>query len=193
MPALRLRRLAPAGFTLAWIAALAIGPPHARGADEGADLERRVKAAFLYKFSGYVEWPAASFPRPDTPISIGVAGDRRLANDLARMVLGRTSWGRTVLVRQVESADADARNLHILFIARSESGRLASWLDALRGAPVLIVTEGEGALDLGSMINLAASEGRIRFDVALGHAQACGLRLSSRLLGVARTVVPAEP
>lgn len=184
----RIGRLGPAGLALLLIAAPAIRPPYATAADPRDELERRVKAAFLYKFSGYVEWPTGSFPRPDTPISIGIAGDRRLATDLTQTVVGRTSWGRTVTVTSLEEP-GDVRSLHVLFIARSESARLKEWTDALRGAPVLVVTESEGALDLGSMINLINSEGRVRFEVAVGPAQTCGLRLSSRLLAVARSVV----
>lgn len=158
---------------------------------ESADLERRVKAAFLYKFSGYVEWPINAFPRPATPIVIGVAGDKRLALDLSQMVTGRSTGGHPVAVQRVPEV-SEARKVHILFIAKAESEHIREWAEALRGLPVLLVTESDGALAQGSMINFISSEGRIRFEVALSPALAGGLRLSSGLLAVAKTVVPAE-
>jgi len=153
-------------------------------------LERQVKAAFIYKFSGYVEWPAASFPRPESPILIGVAGDGRLAADLQQMVTGRTSGGRSLAVLPLDRDD-HPKSLHVLFVTGTEAERIHEWADAVRGTPTLVVTDAAGALDKGSMINFVPSDGRIRFEVALTPAAAAGLKLSSGLLAVAKTVVPA--
>lgn len=166
-------------------------PAGATAEPAATTMERQVKAAFLYKFSGYVEWPLASFPRPESPILIGVAGDDRLAIDLARMTSARTTGSHPITVLRV-GKDSRPKNLHILFVCGTESERIGEWADLIRGTPVLLVTDREGALDHGSMINFVSSDGRIRFEVALTPALASGLRLSSGLLAVAKTVLPAS-
>jgi len=172
--------------------ALALGvlAPAAPGrAQESTPLERKVKAAFLYKFAGYVEWPGSAFRAGDEPLVIGVLGDDPLARDLERLVRGRTSAGRPVLVRWIEDAAAPG-NVHLLFIGRREHHRAAEALRAVRQRPVLIVTESHDALDEGSMINFVIDEGRVRFEVNLEAVDRNGLGLSSRLLTVARNVSP---
>lgn len=181
----------PTAVAATWIVASFLGNAYAAGDSGAAALERRVKAAFLYKFSGYVEWPPASFPRSESPLLIGVAGDDRLANDLAQMTLGRTTSGHPITVVRLDKDDRP-RHLHILFISGAESARIREWADMVQGAPVLIVTDVAGALDHGSMINFVSAEGRVRFEVALSPALASGLKLSSGLLAVAKTVVPAS-
>lgn len=189
----RSRRPLPAAMASTWLLLGALWPAHAPAAESGTvQLERRIKAAFLYKFSGYVDWPAACFPRPESPIVIGVAGDERLASELAQMTTGRTTAGHPIRALRMDRDDSP-RSVHILFVTGSEAARLQQWAEASRGAPVLIVSDSEGALDRGGMINFIPNEGRIRFEVALSPVQACGLKLSSGLLAVAKNVVPPSP
>ncbi len=150
--------------------------------------EYRVKAAFLYKFGGYVEWPQGVFAKPDSPIAIGVIGADALAEELARIVAGRTINGRPVTVRKLRPGEAVAR-LHVLFVGRSDSSRLADILAAAKGQPLLTVTESEEALELGSMINFVVVEDKVRFDIAPPPSESSNLKISARLLGVARKVV----
>ena len=150
--------------------------------------EYRVKAAFLYKFGGCVEWPQGVFAKPDSPIAIGVIGADALAEELARIVAGRTINGRPVTVRKLRPGEAVAR-LHVLFVGRSDSSRLADILAAAKGQPLLTVTESEEALELGSMINFVVVEDKVRFDIAPPPSESSNLKISARLLGVARKVV----
>ena len=150
--------------------------------------EYRVKAAFLYKFGGYVEWPQGVFAKPDSPIAIGVIGADALAEELARIVAGRTINGRPVTVRKLRPGEAVAR-LHVLFVGRSDSSRLADILAAAKGQPLLTVTETDEALKLGSMINFVVVEDKVRFDIAPPPSESSNLKISVRLLGVARKVV----
>ena len=150
--------------------------------------EYRVKAAFLYKFGGYVEWPQGVFAKPDSPIAIGVIGADALAEELARIVAGRTINGRPVTVRKLRPGEAVAR-LHVLFVGRSDSSRLADILAAAKGQPLLTVTETDEALKLGSMINFVVVEDKVRFDIAPPPSESSNLKISARLLGVARKVV----
>jgi hypothetical protein len=149
--------------------------------------ELQIKAAFLYKFGDFVQWPPAAFARPEAPFAIGVLGADELAAALEQVVAGRTVQGRPVAVRRVKRGDPLA-GLHMLFIGQAESARLAETLDAARGHAVLTVTESENALASGSVINFVAEEQRVRFDVALPSAERGQLKISSRLLAVARRV-----
>ena len=147
--------------------------------------ESAVKAAFLYKFSAFVDWPAGTFQRRDQPLVIGVSGADSVADDLEQLLAARRD-GRPVLVRRVrEGASTDGVN--ILFLGARREPRLQDAIDAVEG-PVLIVTEQPGALQLGSVLNFSSEAGRVRFSASLISAEARGLKLSSRLLAVAQAV-----
>jgi len=179
------RLLRASAFSMVVAAGVASSRP--AQADTQAD-EYRVKAAFLYKFGSYIEWPSESFARADSPVAIGVMGADTLAEELAQIVAGRNVNGRPVLVRRLRPGDPIA-GLHMLFIGRSDSGRLAEILAAARGRALLTVTESEDALELGSMINFVVVEDKVRFDVAPPPSESGNLKISARLLGVARKVV----
>ncbi len=168
------------------IAAGVAGPSPVQ-ADAQAD-EYRVKAAFLYKFGSYVEWPSGTFARADSPVTIGVMGADALADELTQIVAGRSVNGRPVRVRKLRPGDPIA-GLHVLFVGRAHGGRLGEILAAARGQALLTVTESEEGLELGSMINFVVVEDRVRFDVAPPPSEAGNLKISARLLGVARKVV----
>lgn len=165
---------------LAWL--WSMGSAHA---DEA--LERQVKAAYLYKFAGYVEWPDGALPRPDSPVVIGVAHDSALADQLEQMVAGRTASGHPLQVRRLRRGDSLA-GVHMLF-AGSPSGDL---LAAARGHPVLTVTDSSDAFALGSMINFLVADDRLRFEVALKPAAQAHLRISARMLTAATRVLQRE-
>jgi hypothetical protein len=158
-----------------------------------APLERPVKAAFVYKFLAYVEWPAQAFERPDAPLVIGVAGADDIAAELQQIVAGRAVGERPLQVKRLREGDP-VTGLHALFVGRSETARIPTLARTLHGRPTLIVSEAAGALDAGSMINLViAPDGRVRFEVALEPAEKGGLKLSSRMLALAQTVRPGAP
>ena len=164
----------------------AVGPSLAQS--EGQASEYRVKAAFLYKFGSYVEWPDRVFARGDSPVAIGVVGADALAEELAQIIVGRNVNGRPLSVRKVRAGESIA-GLHVLFIGRADGGRLAEILAAAKGRPVLTVTESDEALQLGSVINFVVVDDKVRFDVALAPADLGSLKISARLLAVARKVV----
>jgi YfiR/HmsC-like len=149
--------------------------------------EYKVKAAFLYKFASYIEWPSEVFERPESPIVIGVAGADALSDELAQVVTGRSIGGRPVEVRKLRRG-TPLNGLQILFVGRSDRGS-PDVLASAKGRPVLTVTESEDAFALGSMINFVIVDERVRFDVALREAEMANLRVSARLLRVARRVL----
>lgn len=150
--------------------------------------EHQVKAAFLYKFLGFVDWPADVFDRPDSPLVIGVLGADSLADELISVVAERTAHGRPVVTRKVRAGEP-VSGLHVLFVGRGDSGRLPGLLDSAKGQPLLTVTESDEAFARGSAINFVLVDNKVRFDVAPRAAELGNLKISSRLLGVARKVV----
>jgi hypothetical protein len=161
----------------------------AQGEDRAAEV--RIKAAFLYKFSAFVEWPPRAFAAPDSPFTIGVIGADALADELDQVVKGRSVQDRAVVVRRIRRGEPVA-GVHMLFIGHAESARLSEILAAARGQSILTITESEDALSRGSMINFVSVDDKVRFDVALPQAERQSLKISARLLAVARKVVTSS-
>jgi hypothetical protein len=180
-----------AGWALLFAAALCgehglVPPARAENAASSAALERRVKAAFLYKFLGYAEFPQNAFADPASPVVIGVAGADDLAAELARIVSGRTVNNRTIVVRVLRDAEIGTP-VHLLFVGGFDAARVGRMVRAA-GNALLVVTECDGGLQQGSAINFRIVDERVRFDVALDAAERNGIKLSSRLLTVANRV-----
>jgi hypothetical protein len=152
-------------------------------------LEQQVKAAFLYKFAAYVEWPPGVLAEAESPIVIGVASADRIAQELDQAVRGRTIAGRTVQVRRLEPGESADDCCHILFIGAGERRRAKELLARSQGRPVLTVTDSGVEHPKGSVINFLAYENRVRFDISREAAERNGLVLRSQLLAVARQVV----
>lgn len=167
------------------VAALAPLATGSRALAQGAAAsESAVKAAFLFKFGGFVEWPATSFARPDEPFVIGVAGDDAVFSALDEIAAGRTVQGRPLVVRRVREPQT---GLHVLYLGSMREARLREFMPPT-AAPVLVVTSQDAGLRLGGAINFGEERGRVRFSASPAQAQARGLRLSARLLDVAQTV-----
>jgi hypothetical protein len=155
-------------------------------AQSAAPPESSVKAAFLFKFAAFIEWPPGTFQRPDQPLVIGISDDDDIADDLEQLARGRTTEGRPVTVRRIGDGPVPA-GIHILFLGQRRDSRLKDAIDSVTG-PVLIVTEQPGALRLGSVINFTTESGRVRFSASLTSAEARSLKLSARLLAVAQAI-----
>lgn len=150
--------------------------------------ESRIKAAFLYKFGGFIEWPAGSFPGPDASFVIGVLGDDAVAAELEELAAGRAMQERRLVVRRLREGEP-LEGVQMLFVGDAQNARLAGIAVANEGRPVLIVSESESATTRGSMINFVREEDKIRFDIAPDAAERRHIRISARLLTVARRVV----
>lgn len=175
------------GFMALLAAASGAPAPAVAAESDSPSLEHRVKAAFLYKIAGYVEWPGAAFAQPDTPITIGVVGADAIAAELSEVVAGRVLHKRPLEVRRLKPGELPDR-LHILFVGRAENALLNQLVAKARERPILIVTETDGALARGSAINFVVADRRVRFEVSLPAAERGGIKLSSRLLAVAQQV-----
>ncbi|MCY7317975.1 MAG: YfiR family protein [Ramlibacter sp.] len=182
------------GFVLSlrpWLAAAALllagAAPAAHAQVAPATLrESAVKAAFLFNFGSFVEWPAGTFGTAREPLVIGVLGEDAVAEELEHLIQDRSIEGRSVKVRRLKDSDTGGA-VHILFAGTQRPARLRELLHGVPG-PVLVVTQQEGALRYGSVINFVAEGSRVRFTASLASAEARGLRLSARLLEVAQSV-----
>lgn len=148
--------------------------------------ESTIKAAFLYKFAGYVEWPPAAFPAPDSPLVIATSFADDVATELEKVASGRTVNGRPITVRRLRDGET-LQGVHLLFVGRREPNARAL-LRAAQQHGALGVTE--TGLEAGGAINFVLAEDRVAFEVSLEAAERSGLRISSRMLAVARRVVP---
>jgi hypothetical protein len=172
------------------VAALSALPAFA--AEAQTALERTVKAAYLYKFLSYVEWPPPVLPAPGAPLVIGVMGSEEIFGELQKVALERTVAERPLEVRRIREP-SEVAGVQMVFVGRSVSTRLPELARAAQQQSVLLVSEVDGGLRMGSVINLVIVDGRVRFEVALDAAERSGLRLSSRLLALAQTVRPGRP
>ena len=181
--------LALAVLGLAWLGGW---PPDVSAQDNAAARERRVKAAFIFKFAGFVEWPETAFPQPFTAVTIAVIGDDELAAELSAITAGRAVEGRPLTILKTRSLEAVA-DAHMVFVGRAEIARLPQLAKLARARPVLILTDAPNALAQGSMINFMLVEQRVKFEIHLEEAERHGLKLSSRLLAVAQSVRRGSP
>ena len=162
--------------------AMVLGLSSAHAAD--GLLEYEVKAVFLLNFTKFIEWPAAAFELPDSPITICVLGEDPFGATLDQVVNGEIVNGRKVAVQRIKRPPAP-KSCQILFWGKSDSAA-AKGLPAL--GPVLTVGEGESFAHDGGMIAFVIDNRRVRFQVNQTLAENAGLKLSSKLLSVAKAV-----
>jgi hypothetical protein len=162
-------------------AAVVVSPP----AQEPVYDATEVKAAFLYNFGTYVQWPTAA--APTDPITIAVLGDTAVAAQLARFLPGRRIAGRPVEARTIERIE-ELVDDELLFIGSAHNARLAELTAAVAARPVLVVTDSPDGLEQGAMVNFQQVDERLRFEISLPRAEEAGLVLSSRLLSAALRV-----
>jgi YfiR/HmsC-like len=148
-------------------------------------IEYQVKAAFLLNFTKFTEWPPAAFGSPDSPLTICILGDDPFGNVLDQIVEGEVVDGRKIAVQRIKSAPP-ARSCQALFVNRA--GKDPPKIFPGLGPGVLTIGEGEGFIHDGGMIAFILEDRRVRFNVNQAAAENAGLKLSSRLLRVAKTV-----
>lgn len=149
--------------------------------------EYRVKAAFLFNFAKFVEWPPMTFKTSGDPIQICMLGENMFGNALEEAVSGKTVDGRTFLVRHITSPNA-AGGCQILFISASERKRLHETLCQIRSEGVLTVGETDNFTTEGGIINFRIENGRVSLQVNVEAAGQAKLRISSKLLSLAQIV-----
>jgi hypothetical protein len=149
--------------------------------------EYQLKAVFLYRFTQFIDWPAAAFPTPQTPITIGILGPDPFGSYLEASIRDEKVHNRPLSVQHYQSVQY-ATNCHVLFISSSEGTRLSKVLGALKGRSILTVGETEDFAFRGGMIQFITERNRIRFRINLQASRAAGFQMSSKLLDLAEIV-----
>jgi hypothetical protein len=158
-----------------------------RAAGAPDDGEYAVKAAFVYNFAKYVEWPADAFPKPDSPFVIGIVGKDPFDGALDRTIQGKNVNGHAFVIRRL-GFDQDMAQCEIIFVSSSERDKVGRLPGTLKNAPVLAVGESAGFASHGGHIGFFSEQGRIRFEINPEAAKRARLNISSKLLALARIV-----
>lgn len=175
-----LRRLA------LWLSMLLFLTGGQAGAQLDSPSEYQVKAAFLYNFGKFVEWPDAAFADPQAPLVIGVFGNDPFQGDLNRIIAGKTINGHPVVSRLISRVE-DLKKCHIVFISMTQENKTADISKTLDGLKVLTVTENmKHFADSGFIVNFVTQDAHISFQINNAVAKREGLPISSKLLSLAR-------
>jgi hypothetical protein len=177
--------------------------------DSTQSREYQIKAAFLYNFIKFVDWPKEKIADSNEPITIGIIGKDPFGNAFeplkAKKVKGRSvvikrfesfkelkkssEKDKTELSRQIESL----KKCHLLFICSSEKENSGKIIEALKGSSVLTVGETAGFLKAGGIINFVMEEKKVRFEINVTAAKQAKLKIRSKLLRLAKRVIEEEP
>ena len=159
-------------------------------AQQGPISEYAVKAAYLYNFTKFVEWPAQAFPTATAPFILCIVGTDPFG-DALDAVADKTVQERTLVVQRLPRVEESA-GCHILFLSNSESNHLAQVLHRLENAPVLTVSDIQGFAEAGGMIGLVNVEQHIRFEINVSSTERANLKISSQLLKLAKIIGNSE-
>jgi hypothetical protein len=174
------RRFVVAGLALAAILLATTRSAAGDAADVVPDVV--VKAALLYNFAKFTEWPGMP---TSAAIVFCVVADDGIADALVETVSGQKIGGHTLEVSRPQ-VRAEWRTCHVLYIADAEARRSGGGLSGIKTLPVLTVSDGKGFCEGAGIVELYVDGGRMRFAINVDAAESSGLRLSSRLLGLAK-------
>ena len=171
------------------LAALAGLCPTRGASGEGeASSEYAVKAAFLFHFAQFVDWPAGSFAATNSPFVYCTAGSDPFRGALDTTLSGKTTGGRGFEVRHLKQA-REVQGCHLLFIGIEQEKQTTSTVTQLQAAPVLIVGESGGFVERGGTIGFSVEANKVRFEINLEAAEKSKLKISAKLLALAKTVI----
>ena len=149
-----------------------------------APTEYQIKAAFVFNFAKFVEWPASAFLNTNSPIILGILGDNPFGDDLANAVHNKKLNNRSLAVVHY-LRPAEVTNCQLLFISNSEKENLAQIFNTLRDKSVLTVGEMDHFTEAGGMINFVQEGTKMRFQINEVAAKSAGLKISSKLMRLA--------
>jgi hypothetical protein len=152
--------------------------------------EYAVKAAFLFNFAKFVEWPDDAFADRADPLVLCVLGEDPFGDTL-RSLRGKTVNGRPLAIRYMTTLE-ELDRCHLLFVCPSEKQALPKILQAVKGRNILTVADMEGFARDGGIINLVKEENRVGIEVNLEVARRTRLKISSKLLALAKIVKPGR-
>lgn len=174
-------------FLLLALLAAVVWPPEIRAQSVG-QREYEIKAAYLYNFINYIDWPADALPPAGGTITIGIVGETPFGAAFDPLN-GKQTKGRKLVVKQVASTN-DLKQCQIVFVCVSEKSRLSEYLGQLKDARLLTVSEIDGFAEQGGVINFISERNKVRFEINPEAARRAGLTISSELLKLAKLVKP---
>ena len=148
--------------------------------------EPSLKAAFVYNFAKFTEWPSDALPAA-APFTACVLGDGPVTEALERTVKGRLLSGRSVSVSRV-TLDGPLRSCHLLYVSGVTAAQVSALVLVVKGAPVLTISDVDDFTPLGGIAHVFVENGRMRFELNLDRAKLSRLQLSSKLLTLASRV-----
>lgn len=155
-------------------------------AEESISKEYLVKAAFIYNFARFTDWPEESFSGSDDPLVLVIIGKDPFEKAI-ESIADRRVQGRTLRIKRITLPEEIDR-CHMLFISTSEKDRLPEILEKIKNRPVLTIGEMEGYAASGGMINFSVIKNKIRFEINIDVAKRSGLQISSKLLRLAKII-----
>jgi hypothetical protein len=156
-------------------------------AQDSVSKEYQVKAAYLYNFAKFVEWPGQCFTNDNSPLVIGVFGQNPFGTALEAIARDHRINGRPIVVKMVEST-TDMAGVHLMFIGASEDKRVAEMMNSLKDASTLTVGESDQFMAAGGMIGFVREADKVRFVIDDKAAERHGLKISAQLLKLATSV-----
>lgn len=177
-------RLEPAMLCICSCVALFMSPS---GAAENSSLEYAVKAAYLYKFGLYVDWPPSAFSSPDSALNLCIVGEDPFGTTLDEAVRNQVINGRPITIRRMK-AGAPVTGCHIMYVGTGAILPTGQDPRALRGKGLLTVSDMPGI----GIITFVIKDNRVRFDIDEDAAAQSGIGISSKLLDLALNVKPRQ-
>jgi len=184
-------RSARRAFSCVAIYCLILFAPATGLAQKDDEAEYRVKLAFLYNFAQFTQWPSEAFHDPSSPLTLCVAGPNPFQGEIEQGLRGRTVGGHPVEIKRLKPND-NPRACHMIFVRASEKKLAEKLLVEVQGSSILTVGESKGFENLGGVINLTLEENKLRFEINLDAARQTRLKISSKLLALAK-IVKVEP
>ncbi|MDB5470227.1 MAG: putative transrane protein [Caulobacter sp.] len=157
----------------------------AAGQSGGQSLEYPVKAAYLPKLPPFVDWPGRAFAAPQSPFVICVVGPDPFGGLLDKAASGQRLGEHAIVVRRLAAA---SRDCHVLYLGQQNAQAVADSLKAVRGAPVLTVTDGARQPGARGIVHFVVKDARVRFVIDDQQAADNGLTISSKLMSLALSV-----
>jgi len=161
--------------------------------DSSDSSEYLIKAGFIYNFAKFVEWPAAAFAQPDSPIVIGILGTDPFGSLIDRIVENKKIGARGFVVKRLKWGTdlKDLKECKILFVGASEKAHLDDLVQIVKSLPILTVGETTGFAERGGVIRFVLEDNRVRFEINVEAARQADLTISSRLLTLAKIIQQA--
>lgn len=167
---------------------VAMAPAHAESDGGVAPREHEVKAAFLYNFTKFIDWPEDAFSAPDSPFAIAILGPALLSADLEKAVRGRKVAGRDVVIRICRTA-TEAAVAQMVFVV-ADDATVRELLQRVDGRPVMLVGESERFLRQGGTIAfMFEADNKVRFAINMAMADRARLRISAQLQKLAKSIL----